>query len=194
MTSVNLDVDPGAWYKALTEFVKNHCERDPLLDGHMLDPLRDWQRRITGGALLSFLEYATSDEALERYPILAKDPLTERIFVAITDIPGAIAFNEIIDKRSDKATWLFKEEWRAFLDREDTDHDDDFSCHYEFWSVWHRAIDPRWEIPPGNYQQLWVHEEGFVLADEAGRGSQNVWNWNGQRMMLVEQDITCWVS
>jgi len=186
--------DPKAWRDALADFVANHCERDPLLDGHMLAPLHDWQRRITGGSLISFLDYATSEEAFERYKVLQKDPITERIFLCITDVPGAVAFNEIVDKHSEKAIWLYKDEWRAFLDREGVDTDESFACHYEFWSVWHRSIDPRWELPEGTYQQLWVHEEGFVLADEAGRGSQNVWNWDGRAMTLVQQDVTMWVS
>ena len=110
--------DPKAWRDALADFVANHCERDPLLDGHMLAPLHDWQRRITGGSLISFLDYATSEEAFERYKVLQKDPITERIFLCITDVPGAVAFNEIVDKHSEKAIWLYKDEWRAFLDRD----------------------------------------------------------------------------
>lgn len=195
MTDEKIEVaDPRAWYEALTAFVEQECARPPLLDGHMLGPLEDWQRRITGGSLIEFLEWVTSEEAFARYKVLQRDPITERIFLCVTDRAGAVAFNEIVDRRSDQALFLYKDEWRAYLDDPANDHDDAFACHYEFWSAWHRQLDPRWELPEGSYHQLWVHEEGFVVGEEAGRGSQHVWDWDGERMNLIVQDINRWVD
>ncbi len=186
--------DPEAWYTDLETYIRTEHERPPLPDGHMLDALGTWQRRITGGALLSFLEWATSEEAFERYPLLAKDPLTERIFVCITDLIGAVAYHEIVDRHSDKTICVLKDEWRAFLEEPSLDHDDTFTCHYEFWSVWHQEVDATWEIPEeARGQQLWVHEEGFAVADESGRGSQHLWGWDGDEMNLLTQDVTKWV-
>ncbi len=159
----------------------------------MLHALHSWQRRITGGSLLEFLEWATSDEAKDRYPALEHSPVSERVFVFISDVPGLVAFREIVDSTSEQAIGLFKSQWKAFLDDPAEDHDDGLALHYEMWSVWHREIDPQWDMEGKRHDQLWVHEEGFAIADEAGRGSQNLWNWNGREMQLVKQDITKWV-
>ena len=162
-------------------------------DGHMLDPLRSWQRRITGGLLVQFFEFATAQATSERYPVLGQDPLSERVFVCVTDMAGAVAFHELVDAGSERAICVFESEWRAFL--EQGEPDDEFECHYEFWSVWHRQVDPRWELEPAAPgHQLWVHEEGMALALGIGRGAQNVWSWDGQQMTLITQGISSWSS
>ena len=168
-------------------------QASPLPDGHMLHALQNWQRRITGGSLLEFLEWAASEDAEERYPMLATSPITERVFVFISDVPGLVAYRELVDPQSQRTIGLLKEQWRTFLSDDSQRHDDPLPHHYEMWSVWHREVDPQWDLEDKPYDQLWVHEEGFAIANEAGRGSQNVWNWNGQRLQLVKQDITKWV-
>ena len=188
--------DAITWRQHLANHVTQQQARAgqaPLPDGHMLHALQDWQRRITGGSLMEFLEWAASEDAVARYPLLNATPITERVFVFISDIPGLVAYRELIDQRSQRAIGLLKDQWRAFLSDGSEDHDDPLTHHYEMWSVWHRDIDPQWDLEDKPYDQLWVHEEGFALAHEAGRGSQNVWNWNGQRLQLVKQDMTRWV-
>lgn len=186
--------DSSEWRAKLEQYVM--ARREPILlpDGHMLDHLSDWQRRITGGSMREFFEYIVSDDARARYPALHSRPVEQRTFVCVTDVSGAVAYRELVDKKSDKAICLFKEEWRAFLDDRENDHDDAFEHHYEFWSVWHQQLDPAWDIPEVKAGQLWVHEEGFALADGAGRGSQNLWGWDGVDMYLVRQDMTKWVD
>ena len=159
----------------------------------MLDPLGSWQRRITGGVMLQFFEFAGDPTTQERYPILGRDPLSERVFVCVTDVVGAVAFGELVDRHSDRAICVFQSEWRSFLEQEDAD--DEFECHYEFWSAWHRELDPRWEVgPAAPGHQLWVHEEGLALALGVGRGAQHLWAWDGRTMTLQEQGISSWSS
>ena len=197
MESETSQGDPRAWRAHLQAFIDAH--RDPTLlpDGHMLDGLHDWQRRITGGALLQFLEWAASDEAHARYEDLGKNPITERVFVCITDLSGAVAYREIIDATHDRAIRVDRAEWAAFLEDATQDHDDHFEAHWEFWSVWHRELDARWEIEgieALDPATLWVHEEGFALLDGAGRGSRHLWRWDGATMHLIAQDVTKWVD
>ena len=197
MSSEVIQSNPMAWRARLKAFVAAHRTEVLLPDGHMLDGLHDWQRRITGGALLQFLEWAASDEAHARYPDLGKNPITERVFVCITDLSGAVAYREIIDEAHDHAIRVDREEWAAFLEDPAQHHDDDFVCHWEFWSVWHRELDTRWEIEgieSIDPETLWVHEEGFALLDGAGRGSRHLWRWDGEAMHLVAQDVTKWID
>ncbi len=181
------------WGAQLRAFIASVRKPEPLRDGHMLDALSGWQRRITGGALLDFLSFA-GERAHAQYPRLGQNPITERVFVCITDEPGAVAARELIDRDSPRALWLFRSEWLRFLEAPEQDQDEAMAHHFEFWSVWHRNIPDTWQLPREQYRQLWVHEEGFALDEGLGRGSQHVWGWDGATLRLVEQDITRWVE
>lgn len=186
--------DPRAWRDLVLEYAHARRSKRPAPDGHMLAPLPYQQRRVSGGALLQFLEFARSEEAFTRFPILQKDPLTERVFVYVTDEPGAVAFRELAREDDPMVALVFAPEWRAYLDDTTQQHDDTLELHWECWSVWHQTLDPHWMIPEGDWKQLWVHEEGFALADQCGRGSKNLWSWDGTELTLVTQDIEKWVS
>jgi len=184
-----------AWREGVKTFIDAaRVGAPPLPDGHMLDPLGFWQRRITGGTLQSFLEFAVSVDAVELFPELHDNGIEHRIFVFVTDLSGEVAYRELIRGDSNRALCVRREEWVGFLGDEAHDRDDEFTKHYECWSAWHQDVDPVWEVPEGDWGQLWVHEEGFALADGAGRGSQHVWSWDGEEMTLVVQDVTIWTQ
>ena len=186
--------DPRAWRERALAHALARRPKAPTPDGHMLAPLPYQQRRVSGGALLQFLEFARSERAFELYPILQKDPLTERVFVYVTDTAGAVAFRELADPSDPMVLLLHAPEWRAFLDDPNEHHDDVLAMHWESWSVWHQNVDPQWLIPDGDWAQLWVHEEGFALADQCGRGARNLWSWDGAELSLVQQDVESWAS
>ena len=189
MTSI---LTPTAWRGALRDHVKAHQPQDaPALDGHMLSARKDWQRRIHGGTLLDFLSFAT-ERAHDLYPALGKNPITERVFVFITDTVGQIAAREIIDASSERALCVSRDAWQRWLDDPEQEHDDAFGLHYECWSVFHRRVEPAWAKDHPKHLHLWVHEEGFALDDGLGRGSQHLWGWDGQRFTLLEQNLTSW--
>lgn len=182
-----------AWYASLSAYIERHQTDEPALDGHMLSARKSWQRRVSGGSLLAFLEFV-SERAHDLYPKLGQNPVTERVFVFITDKPGAVAARELIDENSNRAIWVDQHLWRSWLEDPTTDHDDTFQWHYEFWSVWHRNVEEGWTFERQGTKQLWVHEEGFALDDGLGSGSQHVWDWDGAQMILREQDVTRWVE
>lgn len=181
------------WRQELIDFVQPI--RGELSDRDDLGPLQDWQRRVTGGLLVQFFEFLEESEPEERYPQLEDHPLHERLFLMISDAPGLCAAEELMDTDSPQAFPIIKEEWHRFLEDPDTTDDEDFTHHYEFWSVWHRNIPENWDVPdlePG--YSYWIHEEGFALADQAGRGAQHLWSWDGEKFELVEEMSSSWVS
>lgn len=190
---------PDQWYQALHDFIQAQGDGElgpkaRVEDGHMLTPRKGWQRRIHGGTLLDFVRFA-SERAHELYPKLGQNPITERVFVFITDSPGLVAAHELIDQSSRRAIALHRDLWRAWLDDPAQDHDERFALHYECWSVFHRNVEPSWQQEHHVADtQLWVHEEGFALDDGLGRGSQHLWRWDNTQMKLIEQDLTRWVD
>lgn len=181
------------WRRQLDDFVAKI--RSPLPTAEELSPVQDWHRRITGGLIIQFFEFLENSANEEIYPQLEAHPLHERVFLCVTDDAGFLAARELMNTDSVQAICLRKEEWRAFLEDPDTDDDDDFVDHYQFWSVWHQDIPENWDVAPlePGYS-YWIHEEGFALADGAGRGAQHLWRWDGEELTLQEEVMTSWTS
>lgn len=170
---------------------------DGLPETDSLDPLRDEQRRISGGVLIQFLNFLQGESAFDNFPALASNPVGERVFVCATDLPGVAAARDILEIDSDHVMVVTKGEWRAWLESPATDDDEAYDHHFLFWSVWHQRTDVDREIVtavdevPG---QPWVHEEGFAVAERAGRGARHLWSWDNDEMTLIEEAISTWVS
>ncbi len=193
MTDSNLRTGSRRWRHELVKFVETRRTSNP--NEQPLSPLQDWHRRVTGGVLIQFFEFLEKKEAEKAYPQLEDHPLAKRLFLLISDAAGLQAAQDLVDATSDQVYCLLKEEWRAFLEDPDTDDDESFVHHYQFWSVWHQNVEPSWDIPELDPDiAYWVHEEGFALADGAGRGAQHLWRWDGTNLELVEETMTCWTS
>lgn len=185
--------DVVAWRAEVVEFLDQHRRPIPALDN--LSPLQHWHRRVTGGVLRQFFQFLARDMPEDHFPILQENPFPERLFLFLTDLPGFHAAQGLIDTESDQALILLREEWMAFLEDFKTWDDEDYKLHYEFWAVWHRQVPKEWEgRDPSGPGELWVHEEGFALADGAGRGAQHLWRWDGETLHLEAEALTSWAS
>ena len=192
MTS-NLSAEAASWRQELDAFLAER--RAGVLPRHAdLSPIQDAQRRVSGGLLKHFFEFLERKDPATQFPILYLHPLEERVFVFVTDEAGATAARDLMDLESPLAVCLLKEEWRTFLEDPSTDDDDEFTRHYQFWSVWHQNLPTTWEIPQDADGEYWVHEEGYALAERVGRGAQHLWRWDGEELTLVREGITSWVS
>ena len=183
-----------AWLDEVRDFALEERGALAIPNGHQLSPLLGWQRKVTGGVLLQFLEFIQSDAPYEHFDELDDYPIHERVFLFITDLPGAVAGDEIVQSDSDRVFTILKDEWRAWLSDPERDDDEQFERHYEFWSVWHQDLHSEWQLEELEGAEYWVHEEGFALADGAGRGAQHLWVWDGEEMEKVEEEMTSWVS
>jgi hypothetical protein len=191
--AVSLDASID-WLAQLREFSERERGDLKIPDGHMLSAQLNWRRKVTGGVLLQFLDFIQTDAPYEHFDHLEERPLHERVMVFITDLPGAVAGYEIIQTESERALTLLKDEWRAYLADPSNDEDAEFEKHYEFWSVWHQNLHSEWELDELEDGEYWIHEEGFALADQAGRGAQHLWVWDGGEMRKVQEALTSWVS
>ncbi len=185
--------EASRWREQLVEFVDQI--RSPLPERAQLSPLQQEHRKITGGLLVQFFEFLQETVDEELYPQLEDHPLEERLFLMISDEAGMHAADELMDTDSEQAFCILKQEWRAFLESPNTDDDEAFVHHYQFWSVWHQNIPAEWDMPALDPEyDWWVHEEGFALADRAGRGAQHLWRWDGDEFELFEEELSSWSS
>jgi len=184
------------WRRRLETFLDERREGRARETDFELSPLEQEQRRVTGGSLMQFLRFIQDEAAFEAFPILAERPIDERVFVFATDEAGRVAAHDLIDSRSGRAVVVTKEEWRAWLGNPETDSDETFDHHYECWSVWHRNFRATWGVEGvnGDDGEFWVHEEGYALADRAGRGAEHLWAWTGTELELIEEGAEEWSS
>lgn len=191
---MTLPGDARDWIDGLREFVQAARSEQPAPTRDELSELEDEQRRVSGGGLMQFLNFVQTEPAFELFPVLESQSIADRAFVFAADEAGFVAAGDIIDADSERAIVVTKEEWREWLDDPETDADREFEYHYEYWSVWHRDFRANWDIPDDDPRDFWIHEEGFALADRAGRGSRHLWAWDGEELELVEQSIDEWTS
>ena len=191
---MSLNPDSRSWLNELVSFVEAFRQRHPLGDLDDLPAIEDQQRRISGGALIELFEFVQSAEVYELFPQLEDDPLDERAFVLAGDRPAAAASRDVLDWESDQALVVLEREWRAWVEEPSRDSDDAFDHHWEVWSTWHQQTEEAWDLPSRDDETFWVHEEGFAIADRAGRGSKHLWRWEDGSFALEEQSIDEWVS
>jgi len=197
MNSTQLSDGAAEWFAALEQFLETHRERAPLPSADDLDAVQDEQRRVMGGSLMQFLQFLQNEAVFEAFPILNEEPIAERVFVFATDAAGVAAARDLIDPESDRAAVVTKEEWHAWLEAPGTDPDETYDYHYQYWSIWHQNVRANWRLDDVEMTEeldYWVHEEGFALADRAGRGAEHLWSWDGSELELVEQSADRWTS
>jgi hypothetical protein len=191
---MSLDEDSRSWLAELEQFVRDFRRRHPVGDLDDLSALEDEQRRISGGALIELFEFVQGAEVYDLFPKLEEKPLDQRAFVLACDRPTAAASRDVLDWDSDQAIVVLQHEWRAWVEAPDCDSDDAFERHWEVWSAWHQQTEEAWDLPSRDDGSFWVHEEGFAVADRAGRGSKHLWQWDGDSFTLEEQSVDEWVS
>lgn len=185
--------DAWEWRNQLVEFVDRI--RSPLPERSQLSPLQHEHRRVTGGLLVQFFEFLEGSADEQLYSQLEDHPLEERLFLMISDVAGMHAADDMMETNTTQAFCILKQEWRAFLEAPETDDDEAFEHHYQFWSVWHQNVPDDWDTPDLEEGfDYWVHEEGFALADRAGRGAQHLWRWDGDDFDLIDEELSSWSS
>lgn len=189
-----LPPEQSEWFENLRAFVERIRGDRDLPEADELDALQNQQRRISGGVLHQFFNFIQDPSSFDIFPILDEHSVADRAFVFATDLPGAVAGRDFIDPESDRAIVVLKDEWQAWLNDPKTDSDDTFENHFQCWNAWHQNLKATWEIPEEKPGEFWVHEEGFAVAERAGRGSQHLWRWDGNTMELEEEEIDSWVS
>jgi hypothetical protein len=191
------------WREQLMSFCERFRRGDNVSDprdeasGDGLSPIEDEQRRVTGGVLLQFLDFMQGDAAFDNFPELEDNSIGERVFVFATDRPGAAAAHDLIEIDGEHVMVVTKAEWRAWLEAGATDSDEAYDKHFLFWSVWHQRTEVDREIVEALDDvdgEPWIHEEGFAVADRAGRGARHLWSWQSGELELVDEALTTWVS
>lgn len=186
------------WQAALEVRMIHEYIANPLPPREELSALEEYQCRIVGGTLVSWLQTHSRPLLREREFLkdirqLERDPL----IVFISDKPGLIAARQILEGAPFPIVYLSQETFDAFIEQ---DPDETFCWHVVFTSYFHQnadgdtqsAMHATHQLQPG--EEFWLHREVSTLAPLFARGGEHLWKWDGEKMSLVEEAFSTWIS
>jgi hypothetical protein len=180
-----------AWFAALRELAAG-----PLPSVGSLSPGEERQRRIVGGSLIQWVQVHGPDFLAERAALaellgIEPDPFV----VFVSTLPGLIAAEQILGRDHPRVVAVAPEVFEAFL----RDHPDPAArYHVHLWSLFDCAPGEavlsraRTEYPIADGETYWVHLEGTDWAENAGRGGEHLWAWDGAELLLLQEAFTSW--
>lgn len=186
------------WTQQLREYVAKCRTVNPLPGRDQLSDAQEWQCRILGGSILSWLRQYGPRFLQERAVMckllgIDRDPA----IVFTSNVPGLVAAREIIGPHHERVLYLLEDE---FAGSSPKGADPQYKWHVHFWSFFREQLDPEFAaearvkhpIPAGC--SYWQHTEGTMWAANAGLGGDHLWQWNGQEPELLEEAMRRWVS
>lgn len=188
--------------EALAERLRTHLievrARDPIPARSALSLAEEWQCRILGGHLISWLrEWGPAMIARRNAILPTRGDTDQPLVVFATDTPGVVAAAEILGPEPDGIVYCRLPELEALPKRSRDPH---FRVHYELHSYfdgpdWRDvAAAARAAHPPAQGEELWIHHVADIMGPLAAQGSGHLWHWNGSEPKLIEEGWGQWVS
>jgi hypothetical protein len=188
-----------AWISELRSHIVGLRDCNPLPDRQLLDSAEEWQCRIIGGSLLNWLNEIGPDYLQER-KVLSKllEIEPEPLIVFTSTVPGLIAATEIITPENESVLFLADDDFAKWSRQHP---DAEYCWHVHFWSYFHTSPDQEFLAQAQEQYPLddeaetyWQHVEGTMWGQQAGRGVDHLWKWDGKEPLLLEEAFSHWVS
>lgn len=184
-------MDSLDWVTSLRTYIADRRARHPLPGRADLSLAQEWQCRIVGGSLCTWLD-RWGPGILEQRSVLhqAADVEENALVVFTSDVAGLVAAAEIIDAiTAERVAYLLTREYEAWIGR----HDDDFRYHLHTWSEF--LVPPEKELlaqARGQFklargERFWQHSEGTLWAPQCGQGADHLWKWDGRQPELLAE-------
>lgn len=184
------------WFQELTAYVAACRATRPIAHRDSLVAADEWQCRIIGGSLISWIEEG-GPRLIQERAVLArlknweKDPF----IVFTSEEPGLIAAQEILGEESARVAFLTPAEFSSWL----TSHPDpEYRWHVHRWSYF-APLDQETRKKTAKYplaggESYWLHKEGTMCGQLFGRGGDHLWKWDGKDPSLLAECLNHWVS
>lgn len=186
------------WASHFRQYEADRRKAIPLARREKLTLIEESRCQIIGGSFLQWLQ-ELGPRFLEERAIMSKllNVDTHPFVVFTSDMPGLVAANELVGADSEQVGFLLKEEFDNFQLQIS---DPTYRWHIHVWSYFHTRIEDameaeaRMKYPLPNGCEYWVHSEGTMWAENAGRGGEHLWKWDGREATLLEEAISSWVT
>jgi hypothetical protein len=179
------------WVTSLRTYIADCRARHPLPRRADLSLAQEWQCRIVGGSLCTWLD-RWGPQVLQQRAALHRAAGVEgqALVVFTSDVAGLAAAAEIIDPRlTRRVVFLRTDEYEEWISQ----HPDEFRFHVHSWSTFRVPPEKellsrarrRFELTRG--EEFWQHSEGTLWAPLAGQAADHLWAWDGEEPRLLEE-------
>ena len=175
----------------LLSFAKRQRKDHPLKDAEDLaeDSEEDWQRRVIGGHLISWLDRRVRSISEQRHTMRVFHFDPKPIVVFTTTPPGIAAAKDIMGESPEDFVYLLREEFEHW---EEKHRDEFFKFHIHYWGYFN---DPSPELhgelakayPSAGVDQLRLHRTGDMWGPNCGVFADHLWRWTGESMELLQE-------
>jgi hypothetical protein len=132
-------------------------------------------------------------------PLLTNDkaPTEDRTCIIFTsDCSGLAAAIEIRNEEGLPLVALYPEEISNFLIHYP---DKRYNYHKHLWSYFVEEPDSETarlakRYPLNSKKHYWLHVRGIMFGQKFGRGSEDLWCWDGNRATLLRKNLRQWIS
>ena len=170
----------------LLSFAKRQREDRPIPDAKELTE-ENWQRRIIGGSLMTWLDQRLSGILAERRTLRVFDFDQKPVVVFTTTPPGVAAARDILGESEENFVYLLREEFEHWKENH---RDSGFRSHIHCWSYFDNPspelhedlVDAHPSVPPDH---LRFHRTGDMWGPNCGVFADHLWQWTGENMELL---------
>jgi hypothetical protein len=183
--------EASAWVRSFRAFIAGCRERDPLPSRESLSPAQEFQCRIIGGSLCTWLDRWGPQVLQQRAALHRAAGVEEQALVVFTsDVAGLAAAAEIVDPRlARRVVFLRADEYEEWI----SEHPDELRFHVHTWSTFRVPPEKellsrarrRFELIRG--EEFWQHSEGTLWAPLAGQAADHLWAWDREVPRLLEE-------
>jgi hypothetical protein len=185
-----------AYERTLRAHLAQRRQRMPIVPREHLDPLGECRCQVLGGHLIHWLQEQGPKLLRERAAFAnlggrQRDPLV----CYISEMPGLVAAQEILGPNRGPVVWGCPEDFAGLPIADST-----LAYHVELRSMFvdvdvkAESKDVVTKHPIGPNETYLVHHDESILGPLFARGGRHLWKWDGDRLSLLEEGWSTWVS
>jgi hypothetical protein len=177
------------WSGALRNFIKEQRLHSPIPNRDALSDEEEWHCRIIGGGFRAWYQNRLRQILLERsiLTIAGFDP--DPLIVFTAPLAGLVVAQEVMPETPENLVYLGHQEFKEW-EREHLVDAHTFHIHH--WSYFTGAEGEMLEaiqqtFPTVSVDQIRIHVSGDLWGEQCGIEIYHVWQWNGEKMILLEE-------
>ena len=180
------------WVKAIKTFSKQQRQTNTVPDREKLSYEDEWSCRIIGGEFINWYQERLRRIVMERAALkmVRFDPKPYILFT--TTMPGLVAVQEIMPDMPETLICLLHSEYRNWAKENSVN---EFTFHVHHWNCFNTLdlnfLPEAKKLHPSiSENEFRLHSSGDLWAEQCGRGTCHLWQWDGQEMCLLEEAFT----
>jgi hypothetical protein len=177
---------------SLKTLIKEQSENHPIPDRESLSAEEEWHCQIIGGDFIAWTQKHLPKILNERMVLKAMNFDQEPLIVFTTSMPGLVALKEIMPKPPEEMIFLLHSEFEKWNQQHSSDK---YSSYIHHWSYFQDIKKEQLTLAKKLYSsvpenELRIHNRGDLWGENCGTFGEHLWQWNGDKMVLLLEEIS----